>query len=199
MGRDGKSLSGGGDPDDINNWDKRCSWLYDAYGFITEDEASAYMLIVIGVLGVVWAAAVVGTLLTHRPSPTGGAMRLVVFGVSAAVAAGIPHAVASVLLARKIDDLILLLAVPGVVMAAFCLALPRRSMPLLCAAGIYGLELAVGCLVGMMISPSSIERSLDGKPQYLTIPAGVILLGYLACAAGRRIRHHLTREVRSAR
>ena len=39
LGRDGESETGGSDPDDINNWDPEHTWLYEAYGFVTQEQA----------------------------------------------------------------------------------------------------------------------------------------------------------------
>ena len=39
QGRDGRSTSCGNDLDDINNWNPNHTWLYDAYGFVTQEQA----------------------------------------------------------------------------------------------------------------------------------------------------------------
>lgn len=170
FGADGKSESEGSDTDDINNWDESYSWLYNAYGFITEPQAKMIFTISASVVSIIWITSILGLILTHHDKKKYS----LIFFLSVSLAAGIPYLFFSVLFASRIHY-IQIIIVPMIIITIFCLVFPHPYMPLLCTFGMYTIEFIVGFFRIFIV----IERIFDGKYTYILIPVGVVLFGYL--------------------
>lgn len=183
LGKDGRTISGGADADDINNWDKEDSWLYEAYGFIREEEARRiYFSIACGAL-LLWVGLVVVVVKRGRS----GARCPRFLDAAVAVATGPAHVAVCVCLTGWAGWSTWLMAFPVLLVAISSAAAPRSFVPVLSTAAASASEFVILILAGWPFFPSWIERVLDGRSRYLLVPVVMVCFGRIAARMSRRL------------
>jgi len=183
LGKDGRTASGGADADDINNWDKEDSWLYEAYGFVREEEVRRILFFIACGAMLLWAGLVVVVVRRGRS----GATHLPFLDAAVAVATGPVHVVVCACLTGWAGWSTWLMAFPILLVAISSAAAPRSFVPVLATVAACASEFVMLALASWPFFPSWWERVLDGRYRYLLVPVAMVCFGWIAARMSRRL------------